>query len=283
MQLLSSLIDRFGTFFFFLLLESISLYFVINNNNFHKSLFGEINIEVTGYIYNQTDKISQIIYSSSEIERLTQENRFLRKKLLLRNSTVLQKDTILSFLDKDSLIDYDIINAEVISNSISNERNFLTLAKGKKHGVKKDMGVISAKGVLGVVANVSENYSIVRSILNKDQIVSAKIKKIDYLGVLKWKDPMGNPKILALEEIPKNFEVKKGDSIVTFSRFHRFPVGLPIGKVKKISINQQKGYLDIDVEIFEDIAKVKNAYIIKNRHKKELVELNESVINESDE
>ena len=69
-------------------------------------------------------------------------------------------------LDRD-LDAKDVFNlsAKVINNSIFKRNNYLTINKGKKHGVEDGMGVISTNGVIGIVHSTSENYALIISIL----------------------------------------------------------------------------------------------------------------------
>lgn len=55
-------------------------------------------------------------------------------------------------------ITYRVIASQVIKNSYSLPRNYITIKKGSAHGIKPDMGVISANGILGIVENTSKKF-----------------------------------------------------------------------------------------------------------------------------
>ena len=57
---------------------------------------------------------------------------------------------------------------------------------GSRDGVVQDMGVITAKGILGIVEASSAKYAIVQSVLNTNSNINAKIKNTDYFGSLTW-------------------------------------------------------------------------------------------------
>ena len=42
-------------------------------------------------------------------------------------------------------------NAKVISNSLSSLKNYLIIDKGLKHGLENEMGIISSKGIVGII------------------------------------------------------------------------------------------------------------------------------------
>ena len=56
---------------------------------------------------------------------------------------------------------FSFIPAKIINASINKQFNFLTLDKGRHHGLEPEMAVISPRGVVGVVYSVSGNYASV--------------------------------------------------------------------------------------------------------------------------
>ncbi|MCJ7804558.1 hypothetical protein MUP35_02385, partial [Patescibacteria group bacterium] len=58
--------------------------------------------------------------------------------------------------------------------------------KGTKNGIKQDFGVITDKGILGIIDQTSKNYATVLSVLNSESNISAQLKKSNQFGTLKW-------------------------------------------------------------------------------------------------
>ena len=80
------------------------------------------------------------------------------------------------------------------------------------------MGVASPEGVVGLIQDISENYSIVIPLINVDSRISAKIRKNNYYGSLQWDGD--NYRYSYLNDIPYHVEVTEGDTIVTLSLIH---------------------------------------------------------------
>jgi rod shape-determining protein MreC len=80
------------------------------------------------------------------------------------------------------------MDAKVIRNSVNQSANYIYLDKGASMGIKEQMGVISAKGIVGQVVKVTDHYSAVMSILNRNFRVSAKAEKIELFrsAFLEW-------------------------------------------------------------------------------------------------
>ena len=56
--------------------------------------------------------------------------------------------------------------------------------KGRKDGVEPDMGVVSERGVVGIVSTVSDHFSVVIPLLNPKFKLSCKVLGSSYFGTL---------------------------------------------------------------------------------------------------
>ena len=135
------------------------------------------------------------------------------------------------------------------------------------------MGVVSDKGIVGITDRVSMNYGRVISILNTNLNLNAKLKKSNHFGVLNWNGVSFNS--IQLKDLPKQSPVSIGDTIVTGGNSFIFPEGILIGEVSSYKLDETQNYIEIEVDLFNDMTDLKNVYIIKNNHLEELKELNE--------
>ncbi|MEM7483582.1 MAG: rod shape-determining protein MreC [Bacteroidota bacterium] len=250
---------------------AVSLIMTVRSHSYHQSKFFNSSKWITGNIYNTAADISSYFELRDENNRLVQENEELRK--LLFNSeekSGLQLGT--------TAIDYEVISANLIKNSFSSPRNYITLDKGQKQGVAQDMGVITTNGILGIVENTSSNFSTVQSVLNTKSNINAKIKNTNYFGSLIWDAKEYN--VVQLIDIPRLVPLVVGDTIVTGAMSSIFPENIPIGTIKKYDLNTSKSFYNIDVQLFNDMANVKNVYLVKNKNRKEIIELEANTTNE---
>src|SRR5205807_2071209 len=114
-------------------------------------------------------------------------------------------------------------------NSVNDAANLIYLDRGRLQGVEKQMGVINANGIVGQVVSVTDNYSVVMSVLHKDFKVSVKFKKNEFFGNMHW-DGI-NSTTASLEDIPKHVPVKIGDTLVTSGFSQLFPRNIMAGTV----------------------------------------------------
>lgn len=271
MQQIINFIIRYKTSLLYLLLLLISLAFTIDSHSYHRSKYFNSSSRISGSIYNTADGVTQYFNLNEENKKLVEENKKLRNLLFNLNiEDTVQLDT--------AKLDFAIISGRIIKNSYSSPNNYITINKGTNQGIKQDMGVITAKGILGIVEHTTKNYASVQSILNTKSNINAKIKNTNYFGSLVW-DGQGYNQV-KLEDIPRLVPLLVGDTIVTGAMSSIFPENIPIGTIKKFDLNVSKSFYSIDVELFNDMSNVKNAYIIYNKNRPEILELQAKIAND---
>lgn len=248
----------------------IAIGFTIQSHSYHQSRFFNSSSWVTGKIYNTSYGLTSYFDLDTENETLLKENKRLR--LLLFNKTI----PFTSELDSTQMA-YTITSGQVIKNSYANLRNYITINRGEKDSVQPDFGVITAKGILGIVQNTSENFSTVQSILNENSSINAKLLNTTHFGSLVWNAETYNK--VQLSDIPRLVPLHIGDSIVTGGMSSIFPENIPIGTIKKFNLNDSKSFWNIEVELFNDMTNIKNVYIINNIDRAEILELQEDTKN----
>jgi len=165
------------------------------------------------------------------------------------------------------------IGAKVIRNSINRQKNYLMLDRGAKNGIGVDMGVVSADGIVGTVIQVSENYSLVMSVLNISNKINARIKKNGYTGTVEWDGKNYRKGILS--DIPTHVIMFKGDTIVTSGNSHIFPENIFIGTVDESFSEKGHKFNKATIDFSVDFNNVYYVYIISNLMKEEQLKLQE--------
>jgi rod shape-determining protein MreC len=255
----------------FLLLFNLALALTIQSHSYHKSKFLNSSNALTGGVYGMFHSVGQYFNLVHKNAILAEENKFLREQLL--NSNV-AKDSV--YIDSSfSEGKYRIIIAEVFKNSYSLTNNYLTLNKGKKDSVKVDFGVITSKGILGIINNTSKNYSTVLSILNKNSSINAMLKSTNHMGSLKWNGD--SPHYVQLDDVSKFAPVKVGDTIITGGQSTIFPKGIGVGTIESFETDISGDTYIIQVKLFNDMTSIGRVYIIENQDKLEIQTLENSI------
>jgi len=272
MQQIINFVIRNKNFLLFLLLFAVSVALTIQSHSFHRSQFISSANRVTGGTYGMFSSVSQYFGLKGENQRLQQENQRLREQLYNQQNNGITRE---SNVVLDST--YRVISAQVYKNSYSGNYNFITINRGIRDSVSQDLGVITDKGIVGIVDQSSAKYARVISILNKNSKINAQLKNSNHFGTLQWEG--NNPNTVQLVDISKFAEVMVTDTIVTGGKSAIFPKGIGIGVVTNVTDDIGGDTYILEVELFNDMTDLGFVYVIENRDKKERMEL-ENLSNE---
>lgn|SRR5690606_16482872 len=276
MQQIIYFISKNSTKLLFLLLLVVSLYLTMQTHSYHNSKMLHSANVVSGTIYEKTNSVTEYLHLKDENIRLAEENA--KMKQILYNSELIVDSTFAVNPEIRIAQDFKLFNAKIIKNSYHKKNNYLTIKGGKVHGIKKDMGVINAKGVIGIVENVSKNYATVQSILNTHSRISAKVINTDHFGTIKWDGK--NTGYVQLVDIPKLAVLRKGDSIVTGGISTIFPENIPVGLVDQVFTSKNSNFYTISVRLFNDMTNISSVYLIESVNIDEILQLEEETVSD---
>ena len=252
-------ISKYNAFFLLIIFFTISLILLIKNNSFQRASVWNSSNQVVAQSYEKVNEISSYLRLGKTNDSLAAENARLRNQL----ATSFTSDSIKQGTVRDTTLkqQYTYTVATVINNSVHQKNNYLTINRGSKHGISKGMGVTSAKGIVGIVLNVNENFSTIRSLLHSETIVSANVN--GSIGSIVWGEGNYDPRFAYLKDIQSHLNIKKGNRVVT-SEFSMFPQGTAIGYVAETRTSKGDNSLDIKIKLDTDFATLDYVYVINN-------------------
>lgn len=256
-------------FLLFLLLEIVSFYFIFNYNQYHRNIYLSSSNQISGDFYERFNSVIQYFELKDTNEELAREIVELRNKLEKQANFIPSFPAITT--DTITKQDYRYLSATVINNSVNKHFNYLTLNKGLKDGIKPDMGVISSRGLAGVVLNTSENFSTVISLLNTRLNISARLRETGFFGSLQWEGE--SYRKATLSGIPAHASPSVGDAVVTSGYSSIFPEDILIGTIDEINKDQGEGFYEIKVLLSVDFKNLRYVQVIEKLEGEEQREL----------
>lgn len=269
MQNLFNFIIRYHFLILFLTFQTISISLLVNSNKEkERVLFSSANA-VTGFFYSQFNVITEFFSLVEMNETLSQENAQYRNSFVsaYKSNIVIKRE----IKDEEYQQQYFYIAAKVVNNSISSPNNYLTLDKGRKAGVEEGMAVIINNGIVGIIRDVSENYSSVISLLNTKLGVSVKLKKSGHFGSASW--PGHDYTGINLKEIPNHVPIMIGDTVITSGYSTIFPEGILVGTIKKFEQKQGSNFYNITVKLSTNFKTLSYVYVVGDLLKQERLDL----------
>lgn len=271
MQQIFNFVIRNKTFLLFLLLFSIALTLTIQSHSYHRSKFINSANGLTGGVYGTMNALGKYFDLDEQNTILIEENKRLREQIY---NTTRTKDS--SYIDSSyNKQRYRVVTAQVYKNSYSLTNNFLTINKGKKDSIKEDFGVITSKGIIGIIDNTSNSYATVLSILNTKSKINAKLKSTNHIGSLEWDGQ--SPEFTQLTDVSKFAPVKVGDTIVTGGQSAIFPKDIGIGIIDSFETDISGDTYTIQVRLFNDMTNIGSVYILENIDRSEIQTLENGI------
>lgn len=277
-------IRRYFNFLFFLVMQIIALSFLFRYNKFHEAAFMGVANEITGRVSERYSNVEYYFYLKKENEALTRRNVDLLNQLPVNFQS---PDTAMNSRVDTVMVDstrsvrrYLWREARIVNKSLGLQNNYITIHRGENQGVKKDMGVVSATGIVGTVVNTSENFAVVMSLFHRQSSVSAKLKKTGEIGKITWDG--SSRLLLTMTNVPKSAQVAKGDSVVTSGYSLRFPEGEMVGTIQEISTDKTTNFYTMKIRPATNFFNVSHVFVVENLQMTEQKKLEEAtkVINE---
>ena len=264
MNALSDKLKNWGHWIVFLILEVASLVLLFRFNAYQGSVWTTQANDVVGRVLEGRQRL--IAYS-----QLGEANRQLMEMNLQLQSELDVVRHRLAELEHDSsateravasqLAGIHRIPAQVVSNSIRDRENYITINRGLADGVQNEMGVVCGTGVVGIVYQAGQHYSLVLPVLNSRSSISCRLHDTEYFGYMKWNG--GSPLLAFIDDIPRHAKIKVGEMVETSGFSSVFPAGIFVGKVRRI-LNSDDGLsYKLEIGLSTDFARLRNVSVIE--------------------
>ena len=260
---------RFSSFFIFLLLETISFFFIIREHAFQNAGFINSSNEAVGRIYESYNNSKEYLYLRTINDSLRDENARLRAGQFASFRD--EKFSVDANCNPDFSQIYTFLSAKVINKTIDKTNNYITINRGSKQGIEKDMGVITDQGIVGIVKDVSEHFSVVMTILHKDSKISVKIGNSSYTGSLVWQGK--DPRVAQILNVPNHVKASVGDTVFTTGYSSIFPENIMVGRIKEARVPSGSNFYEMSITLSTNFEALPYVYIVNYMMKKEQSQL----------
>lgn len=272
MRNLLDFISKHYHWLIFIALEAVSLVLLFSYNSYQGSVWISSANSIAGKVYEHESKIHSYLALAELNSELTSRNQYLEYQLqAMRDELEKQGFDSTHIAGITDPSGYKIIHAKVVSNSIDKTDNLITIDKGEADGVKRDMGVVSGTGVVGIVYLAGQHYSVVIPVLSSKSSISCKIEKKQYFGYLRWNGGASN--LAYVDEVPRHAHFKLYERVVTSGYSSVFPQGIPVGKILHVFNSPDGLSYRLQVQLYTDFGNLRDVCVIDNTHMHEQLEI----------
>ena len=272
-KFLRRIVSDYKEYILLIFLSVISLTILAQNEKpaaKHLKTFALGNFAVINEI---TNSIVSIFKSDESRDDLRNENAHLMLELNRLRKYRAENEELRSMIAFKDTSNYPLIPAKIISKLVTKSQGNFIVNRGSNNEIRKGMPVINAKGLVGLIMDVTENYSVVQNLYNSNLSIAVTLQRTNVNGILNY-----DGKNLIIKDIPTTYDVQIGDIIETSDFSSIFPPSIPIGIVSKKESNVLGLLHNLKVEPFVNISAANNLFILKIIPSKQINKLEMNLI-----
>lgn len=195
------------------------------------------------------NKVMTLEHENSKLQSLEIENERLR--------------SLLGFKDKNP--QFKLSACRVISKDTSNYYSTFIIDKGEKDGIKTNMPVVGAKGVIGYIVETGATFSKVQTIIEGGSSVGCVVTRTGNTAVCEGNTAFLKDGLMTMIYVSKEMNLVEGDIIETSGLGEIYPEGLAIGRIKQIETEAITKTQYAIVQPVENFDFVHEVFVITNR------------------
>lgn len=254
----------------FILMEVAALSMLKHNGEMQNLWISRASHSFMAKVWGGSDNIAHYLSLGKENERLAQENAVLNRRLQYYLDRDADRYSQALTDEIESTSDFAFSPATILKMSRNKQHNYFIINRGSEDGIRPQSGIVTNKGVVGIIDAVDKHYSYGLSFMNPGVSVSARIGKEGAVGPLFWDGVSMNKGVL--REIPLQHKIHEGDTVSTSGYSAIFPPDIPLGVTGKSRIVNGAVY-EIEVRLFENFSALRYVTVVENIGRDEIISL----------
>jgi rod shape-determining protein MreC len=199
-----------------------------------------------------------------DLRRVRAENADLRRRvaalqvqLQQQHSQVAEAGRLQQLLGLRERTALNSVGAVVIGGGVTPDFRTVTIDRGRTDGMRPDMAVVVASGIVGRVVTPSRGTSKVQLLVDRNAAIAGLTERTRAQGIA-----VGTGEdVLHFEYVSATSDVKVGDVILSSGIDGIYPKGLPIGKVERVE-KIGTGYKTITVRPAVDFGALEEVLVV---------------------
>jgi rod shape-determining protein MreC len=254
----------------FLLLEVAALFLLRSSSTVQNIWINRASHRTMAFLWGGGEALRNQFRMDELNKELQAENARLQERLRVYELRDAARDEQQHMAADEDPAAYHYIPATVVKMSRNRVHNYIILNKGSEDGIRPHSGIISDKGVVGIVEAVDKHYSYGLTLMNPEMSVGARLGASEQVGPLSW-DGVNTRRAL-MRNLSAHYETTPGDTVRTsgFSIF--FPPDIPIG-VTGNSRLVDGSTREVEVFLFQDFSTLRYVTVVENLARAEITAL----------
>jgi rod shape-determining protein MreC len=223
---------------------------------------------ITGAVDTAVSPVGDWIDGVTSAASLKDENARLRHRLdeargqeAAARAATEENKALKQLLDLPFVDEANAVAAPVVEGAPGNFEFTVRIGKGASDGVAVDMSVVTGAGLVGSVIDVSRHQATVLLIEDPSSGVGVKVEKSGTTGVVKGRGDGGT---VRLDFVDPGVEITEGEVVYTSGQQDsRFPGGIPVGTVSRVTKTRGDLQQDVLVEPLVDFSRLDYVKVLR--------------------
>ena len=196
------------------------------------------------------------------------QERIVDYELLQRSNAEirLENEHLKKLLGFSRSLDVVNIPAEITGRDPSNLYSGLIINRGSRHGIRKNMPVVSFQGsgaaLVGKIVQVGRSSSIILPVYDYQAFVSARLQSTRYEGLINGQGGVDVPLVMKYIKKRARDEISVGDIVVTSGESYQYPKNVPVGMISRIRGLDYETSLELDIEPIIDFSRLEDVFVL---------------------
>lgn len=257
-QFIRLFLNKFKEYIVLAVLLVLSLILITLNDN---SEVKNVRLYTLGFFATISSTISNIgslFEDTAYIESLENNNAELMLQINQLRDYGLENSELKDLLSFKNQTEYNFLTAKIVSRLVSKISGHFIISKGLKDGVENGFPVITDKGLVGIIVDVADGYSSVRTFENSLFKVAVKNQRSNVDGILNW-----DGEKLVIKNVPTTYDVAVGDRIIISEMSSILPPSIPVGIISERESTLSGVLSNLRIKPFVELNKLKNVIVLQ--------------------
>ncbi len=197
-------------------------------------------------------------------EELRRENELLRRQGQALGETGRENLRLHQLLNLKEHPGFRTLSARVIGRDASNWWKSIQIDRGSNDGIRENMAVLNADGLIGKTIQVSQGESRVLLLVDPNCRVSTFLQDSREPGVASGVENafVMSPRCV-MTYVNRDAKIKPGETVISSGLGGIFPKGIPVGTVIRAQLNRQSGmYQDVEIKPAVDFRRLEEVIVV---------------------
>lgn len=202
----------------------------------------------------------------SSRESLEEDNERLRNQLLLLQrrtqklaALAAENIRLRELLHSSSLVDDNVIVAEIIGVDSDPYRHQIILNRGKSEGVVEGQAVLDAQGLMGQIMEVGPFSSSALLISDATHAIPVQVNRNGVRAIAVGSGALDK---LHLIHVPDTADIVEGDLLISSGLGGRFPFGYPVAEVSFVNHDPGQPFAIVDARPRSNLDRSRHVLVV---------------------